>query len=174
MADVGVLLVDPKTPFNVGAVIRACSIFDVRLLRWSGPRIEEAEARRAAGSTAHKDRMPREERMKDYAGVDWKPSVNSERPLQEFAGLEPVCVEFVPGAQLLPTFEHPERAVYIFGPEDGNVPKGLRVNCHHFVRIPAANRTPFNLAASVNLMLYDRFVKTGDWMEASEMLELIA
>src|SRR4051812_42399620 len=69
-----VVLINPKTPYNVGSVIRACSIFAVPILRWTGKRITEAEARRKSGSLAHKDRLPREERMKDYANVDWRQS----------------------------------------------------------------------------------------------------
>jgi tRNA(Leu) C34 or U34 (ribose-2'-O)-methylase TrmL len=71
----------------------------------------------------------------------------------------PVCVEVGENAESLDEFVHPERAVYIFGPEDGSVPKGVRTICHRFVRIPTATRTPLNLAAAVNVTLYDRYVK---------------
>jgi tRNA(Leu) C34 or U34 (ribose-2'-O)-methylase TrmL len=171
--DAGVLLINPKTPYNVGSAIRACSIFDTVLLRWTGTRITAAEGRRKSGSTAHKDRLPREERMKDYAGVDWQVSDSDRVLTHEFPGMTPVCVEFVDGAQLLPEFEHPERAVYVFGPEDGSVPKGIRVACHYFVRIPSSNRTPFNLATAVSLVLYDRFIKTGAWIDAEIQADLV-
>jgi tRNA(Leu) C34 or U34 (ribose-2'-O)-methylase TrmL len=52
--------------------------------------------------------------------------------------------------------------LHVFGPEDGGVPKGIRNHCHRFVRIPlpdADERTPFNLAAAVNIVLWDRFLK---------------
>lgn len=160
--DAAVLLVNPKTPYNVGSVIRACSIFDVPWLRWTGSRIATAEGRRKAGSWAkgNKPRLPREERLQDYLGVDWR---EDENALRDFIaeGLIPVAVEIVDGAESLPDFIHPERAVYVFGPEDGSVPKGTRHACHRFLRIPSASRTPLNLAAAVNLVLYDRFVKLG-------------
>lgn len=155
-----VVLQDPKTPYNVGSVIRACSIFGVETLRWTGDRIDRAEARRKAGSTAHKDRLPREERMKDYTGVDWRHD-DDALPALAAAGFTPVCVELDESAERLPAFEHPARAVYVFGPEDGSVSKGTRHACHRFVCIPSANRTPFNLAAAVNIVLYDRFVKSA-------------
>lgn len=160
--DTAVLLINPKTPFNVGSVIRACAIFDVPWLRWTGNRISSAEGRRMAGSWAkgNKPRLPREERLKDYIGIDWK---EDEHALDQFldAGLTPVAVEVRENSESLADFEHPERAVYIFGPEDGHVPKGVLTVCHRFVRIPTATRTPLNLAAAVNVTLYDRFVKSG-------------
>lgn len=151
-----VLLINPKTPYNVGSVIRACSIFDVPWLRWTGARVTTAEGRRKSGSA--KPRLPREERLKDYLGVDWRAD---EEALGVFieSGLIPVAVEVRDSSERLPDFVHPERAVYVFGPEDGDIPKGVLSVCHRFLRIPTANRTPLNLAAAVNLILYDRYVK---------------
>lgn len=162
MGPAAVLLINPKTPYNVGAAIRACSIFGIDILRWTGKRISTAEGRRKAGSDlrGNRPRLPREERLKDYHGVDWREGT-SEGVIEEAvaAGLVPVCVEIVPGAEWLDEFIHPERALYVFGPEDGSVSKGVRHACHRFVRVRAANRTPLNLAAAVNLVLHDRYVK---------------
>lgn len=154
---VAVLLINPKTPYNVGATIRACSIFGVPWLRWTGKRITEAEGRRKSG--AAKPRLPREERMKDYIGVD---SQHDEHALDEFieAGLTPVAVEVRDSSERLHQFVHPQKAVYIFGPEDGSIAKGVLHVCHRFVRIPTVTRTPLNLAAAVNVVLYDRYCKT--------------
>ena len=70
-----------------------------------------------------------------------------------------MCVERRSQAENLVDFEHPERAVYIFGPEDGEVSKGVRSVCHRFVCIPTLNDGPLNLAAAVNVVLYDRLAK---------------
>jgi tRNA(Leu) C34 or U34 (ribose-2'-O)-methylase TrmL len=56
---------------------------------------------------------------------------------------------------------HPDQVVYVFGPEDGHVPKRFRASCHRFVSIPTANDGPLNLAAAVNVVLYDRAAKLG-------------
>ncbi len=163
MADAAVVLISPKTPYNVGAVIRACSIYEVSILRWTGKRISTAEARRKSGTSLKKNRprLPREERLRDYANVDWKEAEdNVVTNLAERHSLTPVCIEIVPGAESLETFEHPSRPLYIFGPEDGNVPAGVRSVCHRFVRIPTLNRTPLNLAMSVCIVLYDRHAKS--------------
>lgn len=158
-----VVLLNPKTPYNVGAVIRACSIFDVPTLRWTGDRISTAEGRRKAGSALKKNkpRLPREERLKDYTGVDWQEAADDVvSSLAAERDLVPVAVEKRQCATPLDAYEHPVNALYVFGPEDGSVPAGVLSVCHHFVVIPTAQQSvPLNLAAAVNVVLYDRLVK---------------
>src|SRR5262249_34036115 len=72
-------------------------------------------------------------------------------------GVTPVAVELLPTAQPLTSFEHPEDALYVFGPEDGGLPKAVRLLCHRFVFIPTHHC--LNLAAAVNVVLYDRRLK---------------
>lgn len=155
-----VLLVDPKYPHNVGGVVRACSIFGVPELRWTGDRVHDnrSMARRAGTGISKRGwRLPREERMRRY-DLDWG---IDDGALDKFIerNLTPICIELVPGAERLDLFEHPEDAVYVFGPEDGHVPKGVRHVCHRFVEIPASGC--LNLAAAVNVVLYDRCAKLG-------------
>lgn len=155
-----VLLVSPKTPFNVGASIRAASIFGARAVNWTGDRIEEA-AWREARSKPDKERLPREERLKEYSHVQWG-EWDKPDPIgawRQSLGLVPVAVEVLDHAESLPDFVHPERALYIFGPEDGTLGAGWLSACHRFVRIPTLTRTPLNIAQAVNLVLYDRYVK---------------
>jgi tRNA(Leu) C34 or U34 (ribose-2'-O)-methylase TrmL len=152
--DVAVLLVNPKFPHNVGNALRACALLEAQVLAWTGDRV--ADPRRWPEGA----RLPREERMKCYARTElrWLESAD----LGFARGAAPVCVEITAGAEDLRDFVHPERALYVFGPEDGGVPKGIRNHCHRFVRIPlpdASERTPFNLAAAVNIVLWDRFLK---------------
>jgi tRNA(Leu) C34 or U34 (ribose-2'-O)-methylase TrmL len=54
-------------------------------------------------------------------------------------------------------FEHPQEAPYVFGPEDGGLPKAVRLLCHRFVASPTHHC--LNLAAAVNVVLYDRRLK---------------
>jgi tRNA(Leu) C34 or U34 (ribose-2'-O)-methylase TrmL len=86
--------------------------------------------------------------------VEWK---QRNRPFDYFEGFTPVAVELKEGAEYLPDFVHPEKAVYVFGPEDGGIRRVDYLQCHRFVRIPS--RHCLNLAAAVNLVLYDRLVK---------------
>jgi hypothetical protein len=51
----------------------------------------------------------------------------------------------------------PDRALYIFGPEDGSLDKDIRDWCEDVVYIPTTGC--MNLAATVNVVLYDRLAK---------------
>lgn len=154
-----VTLIDPKYPRNVGAALRACAEFEAERLLWTGARVDPDGdyGQIASGSRrASKRRLPREERLW-YADT-----VQFGRVLQARAsvpnGLTPVAVEVLPGAVPLPDFQHPEDACYIFGPEDGSLPYWAKERAHHFVWIPS--RRCLNLAAAVNVVLYDRVAKS--------------
>lgn len=69
----------------------------------------------------------------------------------------PVAIELVDSARPLHRFVHPERAFYIFGPEDGSIDSELLKQCKHVVYVPTA--FCMNLAATVNVVLYDRAAK---------------
>jgi tRNA(Leu) C34 or U34 (ribose-2'-O)-methylase TrmL len=69
-----------------------------------------------------------------------------------------VCVELVEGAKPLPTYEHPARALYLFGPEDGSIAQSLVDRADHVVYVPTEGC--MNLAATVNVLLYDRLAKS--------------
>jgi hypothetical protein len=125
---------------------------------WTGSRVEEDFV-----SDRGRYRIPREERLRDYAHVQVGP-VSRYHWKVGAEGLTPVCVELTPGAQDLTWFEHPEHALYVFGPEDGGLSAGVKVQCHRFVQIPTLeDRTGrslcLNLAAAVNIVLYDRLAK---------------
>lgn len=156
-----VLLVNPKNPFNVGNALRACSNFGVPTLRWTGDRVNDPRdgdtiANVSKTMKASRGRLPREERMKYYRNVNWS---QDEHALPKFIaeGFAPVCLELLPGSENLTFFEHPENPVYVFGPEDGDVPKGVRTVCHHFVQIPSLSCV--NLSAAVYITLNDRIAK---------------
>jgi tRNA(Leu) C34 or U34 (ribose-2'-O)-methylase TrmL len=69
----------------------------------------------------------------------------------------PVGVELVDGARNLVDYTHPERAFYIFGPENGSIGKEILSKCRDVVMVPTA--TCMNLASTVNVVLYDRLMK---------------
>lgn len=68
-----------------------------------------------------------------------------------------VAVELVEDAVSLVDFTHPRNALYIFGPENGSISPDLLDVCEHKIFIPA--RICLNLAACVNVVLYDRVSK---------------
>ena len=72
---------------------------------------------------------------------------------------DPVAVDLLADARPLPGFTHPERAFYIFGPEDGTLGKAITARCVHKVYIPTKHC--LNLAMAANTVLYDRAAKRG-------------
>lgn len=145
--DIGLILVNPKYVQNLASSIRAASCFGAKRIVWTGTRIRLESF----------DRVPREMRMKDYKDVIWK-NDSKNRPFDLFPStMIPVCVERLDSSESLATFIHPKNALYVFGPEDGSVPQVLRRFCHRFVHIDS--RHSMNLAATVNVLLYDRQTK---------------
>jgi tRNA(Leu) C34 or U34 (ribose-2'-O)-methylase TrmL len=143
-----VALIDPKYPHNVGAALRACSCWGIGQLWWTGRRVKLDVAKR--------ERLPREERMKGYRNVQMSID-NCVFDRFPRGSVTPVAVEMLPTAESLVTFEHPEDALYVFGPEDGSLAKPVRLLCHRFVFLPSHHC--LNLAAAVNVVLYDRRLK---------------
>ena len=79
-----------------------------------------------------------------------------------------VCVELVEGATPLPQFQHPAHALYIFGPEDGSLSQELVDRADAVVYIPTVGC--MNLAATVNVVLYDRLAKSDAASGSDEMI----
>jgi tRNA(Leu) C34 or U34 (ribose-2'-O)-methylase TrmL len=142
-----IALCNPKFPHNVGAAVRAASCFNVGQVWWSGDRVS-LDPKKG-------ERLPREERMKGYRNVEMRQCDYFFDAFDD--DVVPVAVELRPGSELLPQFEHHEKALYVFGPEDGSIDQVKLRHCHRFVVIPT--RHCVNLAAAVYMILYDRLVK---------------
>lgn len=69
----------------------------------------------------------------------------------------PVAVELTDDAVDLSNFVHPERACYIFGPENGSVSPEILKKCKYVVKIPTT--MSLNLGMTVNIVMYDRHAK---------------
>lgn len=68
-----------------------------------------------------------------------------------------VAIDIVEGAVPLREYSHPERGFYIFGPEDGTLGIDIIRWCDDVVKVDT--RFCMNLAATVNVVLYDRMSK---------------
>lgn len=79
-----------------------------------------------------------------------------------------ICVELVENAIPLHQFKHPENAYYIFGPEDGTINQEIINMADYVVYIPTIGC--MNLAATVNVVLYDRLVKSNDLIANNELI----
>lgn len=132
-------LVNPKTPANVGSVLRAAFCYDAAMIAITGQRLIRA----ATDTPCAFRHIPtlRVEDLKDVIPFD----------------CVPVAIDLIEGARPLQEYTHPKRAFYIFGPEDGTLGKSVTSWCRDVVYVPT--KTCMNLAATVNVVLYDRMAK---------------
>ncbi|RMR20468.1 hypothetical protein ALP90_00126 [Pseudomonas amygdali pv. ulmi] len=114
-------LYNPKSPENVGSVMRAAGCYGVASVFYTGKRYERARDFITDTKKIHQD-IP-------LIGIE---DLKSILPL----GCIPVAVELVDGARALPEYTHPDRALYIFGPEDGSLDQDIRDWCEDVVYIP--------------------------------------
>lgn len=134
-------LVGIKNPHNYGSVLRAADCFDASMIAIEGIRFK----RSCQDTTKAWRHIPVVQGEDLFSMVPFS--------------CVPVAIEFVDGAVSLEDFSHPQSAFYIFGPEDGSVPSRIVERCKHVIQIPT--RRCLNLAATVNVVLYDRMVKRG-------------
>lgn len=72
----------------------------------------------------------------------------------------PVAVDIIEGARPLYNYCHPKSAFYIFGAEDATLGKNVISWCRDVIYVPTIKC--MNLAAAVNVVLYDRAAKNAN------------
>ncbi len=146
-------LTNPKSPSNVGAVMRASGCYQVESVYYTGSRYGFA-------SKFHTD-------TKNVSlNIPLSPAKSLLDVVPEGASI--VCVDLVEGAIPLPEFQHPENAFYIFGPEDGTIEQSVVDNAADVVYIPTIGC--MNLAATVNVVLYDRLAKAKISIDSDDLI----
>lgn len=132
----------PKDIANIGGVLRASHCYGASMVALSGERISSKEICAATNTSQAQRHMPvlRGE-LKDLIPF----------------GSVPIAVDLVDDAVSLVDFVHPASAFYIFGPEDGTLGKLILDWCPLRVMVPTS--MCMNLAATVNVVLYDRMAK---------------
>ena len=135
----GIGLDNPKTDINVGSVLRAAGIYEASFVAATGKRFKSAKT----------------DTMKSYRGLP----LLRPKDLKEVLPFDcvPVAVDIIAGAIPLPEYEHPERAFYIFGAEDNTLGERITGWCKDIIYVPT--KGCMNLAAAVNVILYDRLAK---------------
>lgn len=134
----------PKNGLNIGGVLRAAHCYGAAMVAISGNR---SEARRIIHSSANVTKSERHIPL--LRGDDLREMVPFD--------CVPVAVDLVDGAIELQNYQHPQRAFYIFGPEDGTLGPRVLSWCRDRVMVPT--RFCMNLAATANVVLYDRVAK---------------
>ena len=132
-------LFQPKSESNIGGALRAASCYGASIVVIQGRRLF---------------------RMSTDTAKTWrhKPVLIVQNLFDAIPyDCVPVAVEIADGSRPLNTYTHPERAFYIFGPEDGSISKEVMSKCRDIVTIPTSGC--MNLAATVNVVLYDRMCK---------------
>lgn len=143
LASIG--LVNPKSAENVGSILRAAGCFGVSSVFYTGQRYGYAKTFRTdTRNTA--DKIP-------TIGID---DLRNARPV----GARAVAIELVEGATPLHEYQHPQNGFYIFGPEDGSLKADVLEWCDDVVYLPTNGS--LNLAATANIVLYDRMIKQGN------------
>lgn len=134
---------NPKDPANVGGAMRAATVYGAGLLVLGGPRPKHYMGFKTDTTRA------------------WRniPTVFSPHVLDSIPyDCIPIAVDLVPGARSLVDFQHPDRAFYVFGPEDGTLGHEITDRCAYSLFVPTPGPC-MNLAATVNVVLYDRLAK---------------
>ncbi|MBD5771503.1 RNA methyltransferase [Marinomonas colpomeniae] len=146
---VSIGLTNPKGAENVGAVMRAAGCYQADQVLYSGLRYDRA-AKMSTDTQNARSSIPliNIETLSVDNLVD---AVDSKTKI--------VCVDLIQGATSLPDFDHPEKALYIFGPEDGTIEQKIVDRADFVVFVPTVGC--MNLAASVNVLLYDRLAKSS-------------
>jgi tRNA(Leu) C34 or U34 (ribose-2'-O)-methylase TrmL len=139
-----IALTNPQSPSNVGAVLRSVGCFNAQEILYTGSRYNIARK-------YHTDTQNTASTVPLTHCEDFFSAKQPEKKV--------ICVDLVEGAIPLADFDHPENAMYIFGPEDGSVAQAVIDRADAAVYIPTIGC--LNLAQTVNLVLYDRATKLG-------------
>lgn len=142
-------LTNPKSTSNVGSVMRAAGCYSVDKVIYTGTRYDRA-AKLTTDTKKARTAIPLVN-IQTLGVADLIDAVDKETKI--------VCVDLIQGATPLPAFKHPEKALYIFGPEDNTISQSVVDRADFVVFVPTIGC--MNLAASVNVLLYDRLAKSS-------------
>ena len=132
-------LESPKFAENVGSALRAAGCYGAAMVASSGPRFKSLST----------------DTKKLYKHLPYLVVDDLQQAVPHMC--VPVAIELTEDATALPGFVHPERAFYIFGPEDGSISESVQAWCSQRVYVPTEGC--MNIAATINVVLYDRQCK---------------
>jgi tRNA(Leu) C34 or U34 (ribose-2'-O)-methylase TrmL len=128
-----------KDKANLGGVLRAAGCYGASMVALGGGRLGKYAT----------------DTMKTYKHI---PCIETADLFEvKPFGAKIVVVELCESARSIKNFVHPGSAFYVFGPEDGNVSKRIVDAAYEVIYIPT--HACMNLAATVNVVLFDRMNK---------------
>ncbi len=159
-AKIGIGLLNPKSPENVASVLRAAGNYRVNSVFYTGTRYPRA----AKLNPCTVDMSRKVSKDITLTGVE---HLIDDTP----DDVDIVCIEFAENAIALPAYQHPRDALYIFGPEYGTISQNIIDRADAVVYVPTVGC--MNLAATVNVVLYDRLAKSANEFSSLEGNQLI-
>ena len=67
----------------------------------------------------------------------------------------------------MPSFRHPSKAAYVFGPERGTLSPAMLARCSQTIKIPTA--FCINVATAGSIVMYDRITSLGNFARRPTM-----
>ena len=139
MSYAAIALDNPKNSINVGATLRAAQNYRAAFVAASGIRYKSS----STDTEGAVKNLPLIQVNDIFDAIPYD--------------CVPVAVELVDHAESLVDYKHPPNAYYIFGAEDNTLGARVLDRCRDVVYIPTTSC--MNLAATVNVVLYDRMMK---------------
>lgn len=140
----GIGIENSKTPSNIGTLWRSANIFNASFLFTINRRY----------SKQCSDTLSSDKHIPLYNYDDFEMFYKSMPYNCELIG-----VEFIESSKSLPTFVHPERAMYLLGAEDHGLSKIALAKCHKIIQIPSAKPYSLNVAVAGSIIMYGRFTR---------------
>lgn len=134
----------PKTAVNHGTLWRSAASLGAAYIFTIGRRFEKESS--------------------DVTNSWTKIPVFHYRTFDEFLANRPydaplIGVELTEGAVSLETYRHPDRAIYLLGPEDGSLSLEAQLACRDIVKFNSA--WCLNVATAGSIVMYDRQTKSA-------------
>lgn len=141
----GIGVLNMKTGINYGTLFRSAMCFGADFIFLIGRKF----VRQSSDTMKAHRHLP----LYEYDDIG---SFLSHRPYDCWL----VGVEICERAKPIKIFNHPERAIYVLGPENGSLPNKLLDKCQDVLKIDTSNC--LNVAIAGSIVLYDRQIKNGE------------
>lgn len=140
MTYTGIGILNPKTPQNVGTLLRTAFNLNADFIFMIGMRYKRRQASDTVAATLQ---IP-------FYEFDTFEDFNNHRP----KGAQLVAIELDERAKSLDTFVWPKQSIILLGAEDNGIAPKYLARCQHIVQIPSNHC--LNVSAAGAIALYHR------------------